>query len=75
MDDGVDEIISTRRLVHIARAHSIFGDRAKAIELCINRFDEDTKVAFNDLYLKLDGTLDTAVQEITDELNQAIENY
>ena len=60
---------------HIARAHSIFGDRAKAIELCINRFDEDTKVAFNDLYLKLDGTLDTAVQEITDELNQAIENY
>ena len=76
MDDGVDDIISTRRLVHIARAHSIFGDRAKAIELCINRFDEDTKVAFSDLYLKLDDQLETdPVEQITDELNQAVDNY
>jgi len=55
MDDGVDEIISTRRLVHIARAHSIFNDRMKAINLCVNRFDADTKMAFSDLYTKVDA--------------------
>lgn len=54
LDDAVDEIISTRRLVHIAKAYSIFNDRMTAVKLCINRFDEDTKVAFLDLYSKLD---------------------
>ena len=54
-DGGVDEIISTRRLVHIAKAYSIFGDRMKAINLCINRFDEDTKLSFSDLYTKVDS--------------------
>jgi len=53
-DGGVDEIISTRRLVHVAKAFSIFDDRMKAINLCINRFDEDTKIAFADLYTKVD---------------------
>lgn len=53
-DDAIDEIISTRRLVHIAKAFHIFGDRMKAIQLCINRFDEDTKTAFADLYQKVD---------------------
>ena len=53
-DGGVDEIISTRRLVHVAKAFSIFDDRMKAIDLCINRFDEDTKLAFADLYTKVD---------------------
>ena len=54
-DQGaIDEIISTRRLVHIAKAFSIFGDRKKAIELCVNRFDTDTKTAFVDLYSKVD---------------------
>ena len=53
-DGGVDEIISTRRLVHIAKAFSIFGDRMTAIDMCINRFDEDTKLSFRDLYTKLD---------------------
>ncbi len=53
-DGGVDEIISTRRLVHIAKAYSIFGDRMKSIDLCINRFDEDTKLSFRDLYTKVD---------------------
>ena len=42
-DGGVDEIISTRRLVHIVQAYSIFGNKMKAIELCTNRFDDDTK--------------------------------
>jgi MoxR-like ATPase len=53
-DGAVDEIISTRRLVHITKAFSIFGDRLKSIEMCLNRFDADTKTAFLDLYTKLD---------------------
>jgi MoxR-like ATPase len=54
-DGGVDEIISTRRLVHIAQAYSIFDNKLKAIELCTNRFDEDTKTSFVDLYTKVDA--------------------
>jgi MoxR-like ATPase len=53
-DGGVDEIISTRRLCHIVQSFSIFEDRQKSIELCVNRFDEDTKEAFVDLYTKVD---------------------
>tara|TARA_B100001063_G_scaffold207269_1_gene203075 strand:+ start:12074 stop:13243 length:1170 start_codon:yes stop_codon:yes gene_type:complete len=53
-DDGVDELISTRRLCHIVQTFSIFNNRMKAIELCISRFDEDTKDAFLDLYTKVD---------------------
>ena len=54
-EGGVDEIISTRRLVHIAKAFSIFNDRMSAIDLCINRFDEDCKLSFKDLYTKIDS--------------------
>ena len=54
-DGGIDEIISTRRLVHIIRAYSIFGDKAKAIQVCVNRFDEETKTAFLELYDKIDA--------------------
>jgi len=54
-DGGVDEIISTRRLVHIVQAYSIFSNKLKAIELCTNRFDEDTKTSFVDLYTKVDA--------------------
>lgn len=54
-EGGVDEIIATRRLVHIAKAYSIFGDKMKAIELCVNRFDAETKESFLDLYTKLDA--------------------
>lgn len=53
-DGGIDEIISTRRLVHIAKAYKIFGDKEKAIQLCVNRFDEETKISFMDLYAKVD---------------------
>ena len=53
-DEGVDEVISTRRLCHIAQTFSIFNNRTKAIDLCIARFDEDTKSAFLDLYSKVD---------------------
>jgi hypothetical protein len=53
-DGGIDEIISTRRLVHIIRAYSIFKDKAKAIQVCVNRFDSDTKQSFLELYDKID---------------------
>jgi len=54
-DGGVDEIISTRRLVHIVRAFSIFKDKAKAIQVCVNRFDDETKQSFIELYDKVDA--------------------
>ena len=54
-DGGVDEIISTRRLVHIVQAYVIFKDKLKAIEVCTTRFDEDTKNSFVELYSKVDG--------------------
>ena len=56
-DDGVDELISTRRLCHIAHTFSIFKDRLRAIHMCINRFDGDTKSAFLDLYTKIDPSV------------------
>jgi len=54
-DGGVDELISTRRLDHIAKAFAIFGDKMKSIELCVARFDDDTKESFMDLYTKIDA--------------------
>lgn len=54
-DDGVDEVISTRRLCHIVQTFGIFENRQKSIEMCISRFDLDTKTAFLDLYTKLDA--------------------
>ena len=59
--DGVDEVVSTRRLCHIIKTFSIFNDRVKSVEMCINRFDEDTIAAFTDLYTKIDAG------ELTDE--------
>mgnify|MGYP000333037705 FL=1 len=59
-EGGVDEIISTRRLVHIVEAFTIFKNKMKAIEMCTNRFDVDTKTSFIDLYTKIDGGEDVA---------------
>jgi len=53
-DGGIEEIISTRRLVHIIRAYSIFGNKAKAIDVCTARFDDETKMSFIELYDKVD---------------------
>jgi len=65
-DEGAtDEIISTRRLVHIAKAFSIFKDRMKAITLCVNRFDEETKMAFLDLYSKVDSSVESPANTST----------
>jgi len=60
-DGGIDEVISTRRLVHIVRAFQIFGNRAKAITTCISRFDDETKQAFQELYDKVDADVDFEV--------------
>jgi MoxR-like ATPase len=60
-DGGVDEVISTRRLVHIIRAYSIFSDRVKAIKVCLNRFDDETKQSFIELYDKIDADVDVSV--------------
>ena len=62
-DGGVDEIITTRRLVHIVQALDIFGDRLTAIKACLNRFDDDTKQSFLDLYTKVDeGAVEDEVE-------------
>lgn len=66
-DGGIDEIISTRRLVHIIRAYSIFNDKAKAIKVCVNRFDEETKTAFLELYDKIDADFQMPVEEPVEE--------
>ena len=62
-DGGIEEIISTRRLVHIIRAYSIFGNKAKAIEVCVNRFDDETKQAFMELYDKVDADFQMPIDE------------
>ena len=62
-DGGIEDIISTRRLVHIVKAYSIFTDKAKAIQVCINRFDDETKQAFLELYDKVDADFEMPVDE------------
>ena len=57
-EGGCDEIISTRRLVHIIGAYSIFDDKMTAIQLTVNRFDTETKESFLDLYTKIDSGVD-----------------
>ena len=63
-DGGIEEIISTRRLVHIIRAYSIFGNKAKAIDVCTARFDDETKTAFIELYDKVDADFQMPAQEV-----------
>ena len=58
-DGGIDEVISTRRLVHIIRAFAIWNDRMKAIKVCVNRFDDETKQSFLELYDKIDADVNT----------------
>ena len=74
-DDGVDEVISTRRLCHIVQTYSIFSDRMKAINLCIARFDEDTKEAFLDLYTKVDSGVDMSTPEVDEVLDSEEDLY
>ena len=71
-DGGVDEIVSTRRLVHVIRAFSIFGKRKKAIEVCVNRFDDETKQSFLELYAKIDASIDAPAETETTETTEVI---
>ena len=64
-DGGIDEVISTRRLVHIMRAFAIWGDRMKAIKVCVNRFDDETKQSFIELYDKIDADVSTEEEDAT----------
>ncbi len=66
-DGGVDEVISTRRLDHIVKAFAIFGDKMKSLDLCVARFDEDTKVSFLDLYSKIDAGVDPLAEEKSED--------
>ena len=67
-DGGVDEIISTRRLVHITQAFAIFDNKMKAIQMCTNRFDDDTKNSFVELYTKVDSG--SSVEDIMEQNRQ-----
>lgn len=71
-EGAIDEIISTRRLVHIAEAYTIFNDKMDAIQFCINRFDGETKNSFLDLYTKIDAGIDpsAAPAEVKPEANE-----
>ena len=66
-EGAVDELISTRRLDHIVKAYTIFKDKLKAIEMCTNRFDEDTKTSFIDLYSKVDAGVDLDEEVVEEE--------
>ena len=66
-DGGIEDIISTRRLVHIVHAFSIFNDKAKAIKVCVNRFDDETKQSFLELYDKVDADFDMDKKEDNEE--------
>ena len=69
-DGGIEEIISTRRLVHIIKAYNIFGDKAKAIQVCVNRFDDETKQAFLELYDKVDADF-----QMPDDVSVDVETF
>jgi hypothetical protein len=70
LDGGCDEVISTRRLVHIVSTFGIHGDKIKSINLCLNRFDDDTKASFIDLYTKIDAGInpDATIQPVVEEV-------
>ena len=70
-DGGGDEVISTRRLDHIVKAFAIFGDKMKSIELCVARFDEDTKASFLDLYTKIDAGIEVGGEK-EDDIDEII---
>ena len=69
LDGGCDEVISTRRLVHIVSTFGIHGDKIKSINLCLNRFDDDTKASFIDLYTKIDAGInpEAIVQPVVED--------
>ena len=76
-EGGIDEIISTRRLVHIVNAFGIFEDKAKALTMCISRFDAETRDSFLDLYTKVDAGVsveDIMAEKSDDDFDDDDEN-
>ena len=75
VEGAIDELITTRRLVHISNAYAIFNmDRMKAISMCVNRFDEETKTAMVDLYTKVDSGVENIESSVVEEANEAGDN-
>ena len=72
-EGAIDELISTRRLEHIVNAYAVFGDKKKAVQLCVNRFDDDTKEAFIDLYTKVDPTVELTEEAKEQEIHEDFE--
>ena len=70
-EGGIEEVISTRRLVHIIKAYEIFGDKTKAIGVCLNRFDDETKQSFIELYDKVD--IEFQMNEAEDSMYNSID--
>ena len=74
-EGAIDELISTRRLVHIAQAFTMFKDKMKAIEMCVSRFDSETKATFLDLYTKVDEEAVEVPEEDDGEVEITFEDY
>jgi len=66
-EGAIDDVVTTRRLVHIVNAYRMFGDKLKSIQMCISRFDEDTRTAILDLYTKIDAGVDLNAENPVDE--------
>jgi hypothetical protein len=71
-EGAIDELISTRRLVHIAQAFKMFDNKMKSIEMCVARFDSETKATFLDLYTKVDSEANEIPEEEVDELGYTV---
>mgnify|MGYP001173090326 CR=1 FL=1 len=74
-EGAIDELISTRRLVHIAQAYKMFGDKLKSIQMCVSRFDNETKATFLDLYTKVDSEAITTEEEVGDKALDNLNEY
>ena len=76
-EGGIDDVVTTRRLVHIVNAFRMFGDKLKSIQMCISRFDEDTRNSILDLYTKIDAGVDLNSENPLDESESSEynENY
>ena len=74
-EGAIDDVITTRRLVHIVNAFRMFDDKLKSIEMCISRFDEDTRNAVLDLYTKVDAGVDMNENSLDESENSEYNEY
>jgi len=66
-EGAVDDIVTTRRLIDITKSYSIFNDKLKAVAMCLERFDDETKESFTDLYTKIDAGVSMEDLNVSDE--------